>query len=58
MARSISRTGKEHINAISNASLKKKAQKRLDAVRKSYDKVGRELVQACDKFRPFLSDWG
>jgi septal ring factor EnvC (AmiA/AmiB activator) len=44
------------INGIANESLKKKAQKRLDAVRKSYDKVEASLVQAGEKFRPFLSD--
>lgn len=46
------------VNAIANESLRKKAQKRLDAVRKSYDKVETELIQASDKFKPFLSDLG
>jgi len=44
------------INGIANKSLQKKAQKRMDAVRKSYDKVEASLVQAGEKFRPFLSD--
>jgi hypothetical protein len=44
------------INAIANDSLRKKAQKRLDAVRKSYDKVGVSLKAAGEAFRPFLSD--
>jgi hypothetical protein len=44
------------INGISNESLRKKAQKRMEAVKKSYDKVEASLVQAGEKFRPFLSD--
>ena len=44
------------INGIANESLRKKAQKRMDAVKKSYDKVEASLVQAGEKFRPFLSD--
>jgi hypothetical protein len=44
------------INGIANQSLRKKAQKRMDAVKQSYDKVEASLVQAGDKFRPFLSD--
>jgi hypothetical protein len=44
------------INGIANESLRKKAQKRMDAVKKSYDKVEASLVQAAEKFRPFLSD--
>jgi len=44
------------INGIANESLRKKAQKRMDAVKKSYDKVETSLVQAGEKFRPFLSD--
>ena len=44
------------IDGISNESLRKKAQKRMDAVRKDYDKVEASLVQAGEKFRPFLSD--
>lgn len=44
------------VNSISNKSLQKKGQKRLDAVRASYDKVEASLVQAGTKFAPFLSD--
>ena len=44
------------IDGIANESLRKKAQKRMDAVRKSYDKVEASLVQAGEKFRPLLSD--
>ncbi len=44
------------INEIANESLKKKAQKRLDAVRASYDKVEASLKLAGEKFKPFLSD--
>ena len=44
------------IDGIANDSLRKKAQKRMDAVKKSYDKVEASLVQAGEKFRPFLSD--
>lgn len=46
----------ETVNAISNKSLQKKAQKRLDSVRTSYDKVEASLQQAGEKFKPFLSD--
>jgi hypothetical protein len=44
------------INTISNDSLRKKAQKRLNSVKKSYDNVAVELKEAGDKFTPFLSD--
>ena len=44
------------IDGISNASLKKKAQKRLDNVKASYDKVETSLKEAGEKFKPFLSD--
>ena len=44
------------IDGIANESLRKKAQKRMDAVRKDYDKVEASLVEAGEKFRPFLSD--
>jgi hypothetical protein len=44
------------IEGIANESLRKKAQKRMDAVRKSWDKVEASLLQAGEKFRPFLSD--
>jgi hypothetical protein len=44
------------IDGIANESLRKKAQKRMDAVRKSFDNVEASLRQAGEKFRPFLSD--
>jgi len=44
------------VNSISNQSLKKKAQKRLDSVKTSYEKVEASLQQASEKFKPFLSD--
>jgi Protein of unknown function (DUF2959) len=44
------------ISGIANDSLRKKAQKRMDAVRASYDKVEASLQAAGEKFRPFLSD--
>jgi hypothetical protein len=44
------------IDGIANESLRKKAQKRMVAVRKDYDKVEVSLAQAGEKFRPFLSD--
>jgi septal ring factor EnvC (AmiA/AmiB activator) len=44
------------VSGIANESLRKKAQKRLDSVRKSYDKVEASLKLAGEKFRPFLSD--
>ena len=46
------------VNGIANESLRKKAQKRLDAVRTSYDKVETSLQVAGDKFKPLLSDLG
>lgn len=46
------------IDGISNPSLKKKAQKRLDAVQASYGKVETSLKEAEAKFKPFLSDLG
>jgi hypothetical protein len=46
------------VDGISNESLRKKAQKRLDSVRLNYDKVEVALIQARDKFKPFLSDLG
>jgi hypothetical protein len=46
------------VNGIANESLRKKAQKRLDAVQKSYDKVEVSLRLAGEKFAPFLSDLG
>src|SRR5438034_10056973 len=44
------------VNGIANESLRKKAQKRLDTVRASYDKVEASLQLAGEKFKPFLSD--
>jgi hypothetical protein len=44
------------VNGIANESLRKKAQKRLNSVKGSYDKVEASLQQARDKFQPFLSD--
>jgi hypothetical protein len=44
------------IGEIANESLRKKAQKRMDKVKKDYDKVAASLVQAGQKFTPFLSD--
>ena len=46
------------VKGIANESLQKKAQKRLDAVQKSYDKVEASLKVAGEKFKPFLSDLG
>jgi hypothetical protein len=46
------------VNSISNASLRKKSQKRLDAVKESYDKVEASFKTAAEKFKPFLSDLG
>ena len=46
------------VDGISNPSLRKKAQKRLDAVNESYGKVEKSLQKAGDKFKPFLSDLG
>jgi DNA repair exonuclease SbcCD ATPase subunit len=46
------------IDSIANESLRKKAQKRMDAVRKDYDQVEASLAQAGEKFTPFLSDLG
>lgn len=44
------------VSGIANESLRKKAQKRLDSVQKSYDKIEESLKVAGDKFKPFLSD--
>lgn len=46
------------VNSISNESLRKKAQKRLDSVKRSYGKVEELLQQAGGKFKPLLSDLG
>jgi hypothetical protein len=44
------------IASINNESLKKKSQKRLDAVKKSYAKVTNQFKEAGEKFKPFLAD--
>lgn len=44
------------VNEIANESLRKKAQKRLTAVRKSYEKVVVSLQEAGKEFKPFLSN--
>jgi hypothetical protein len=44
------------ISSINNESLRKKSQKRLDAVKKSYGKVSAEFKEATEKFKPFLAD--
>jgi hypothetical protein len=46
------------VSGIANESLRKKSQKRLDAVKASYDKVEASLLLAGDKFKPVLSDLG
>ncbi|HNQ89052.1 MAG TPA: DUF2959 family protein [Verrucomicrobiota bacterium] len=46
------------VNSIGNPSLRKKSQKRLDAVQASYNKVEASLRSAGDKFAPLLSDLG
>jgi hypothetical protein len=43
------------IDGINDASLRKQAQKRLDAAKKSYVKVTASLQDAGEKFKPFLS---
>ena len=44
------------IAGVANESLRKKSQKRLDAVRADFDDVKKELKDASAKFKPFLSD--
>ena len=44
------------MTSIANESLRKKSQKRLDAVRSDFDDVKKELTEASAKFKPFLSD--
>jgi chromosome segregation ATPase len=44
------------INGIANESLRKKAQKRMDSVKKNFEKVAASLTEAGEKFKPFLSD--
>jgi hypothetical protein len=46
------------MNGIANENLRKKAQKRLDSVQQSFDKVEVSLKAAAEKFSPFLSDLG
>jgi predicted nucleic acid-binding Zn-ribbon protein len=46
----------QNISTINNESLKKKSQKRLDAVKKSYGKLTEKFKTAAEKFKPFLSD--
>jgi hypothetical protein len=46
----------EQVAGIAKESLRKKAQKRLDTVRKSYDKVIGSLREAAEKFKPLLSN--
>jgi hypothetical protein len=44
------------VGGIGNESLRRNAQRRLDDVRKSYDKVVASLRRASVAFKPFLSD--
>ena len=44
------------IDGISNVSLRKQAQKRLDATKKSYTKTTASLKAAGEKFKPFLTN--
>jgi hypothetical protein len=44
------------ISSINNETLKKKSQKRLDAVKKSYGKVTEQFKAAAEKFQPLLAD--
>jgi len=46
----------KELDGISNQSLRKKAQSRMDSVKKSYNKVIASLTTASEKFAPFLSD--
>ncbi len=46
------------VNGIKNEALRKKSQKRLDAVKMNYNKVEASLQEASEKFKPFLSDLG
>src|ERR1044071_3877796 len=46
----------KNISGIANESLRKKAQKRMNSVQTSYDKVEAALKEAGEKFKPFLSD--
>ena len=44
------------VDGIANESLRKKAQKRLNSVKESYDRVEVALKTASDKFKPYLSN--
>ena len=44
------------VTSIGNESLRKQAQKRLDVVRKDYNKTVVSLQEASEKFKPFLSN--
>lgn len=46
----------DKITSIANESLRKKSQKRLEAVRASFDEVKADLKEAGVRFKPFLSD--
>jgi malate synthase len=46
----------KELDSISSDSLRKKGQKRLDAVQKSYSKVAGSLGRAGTSFNPYLSD--
>jgi hypothetical protein len=46
----------KEVDSIANESLRKKAQKRLNAAKSSYDKVSVALSKGAEKFNPFLSD--
>jgi len=49
-------TWQKTIDSMANESLRKQAQKRMDAAKKNYDKVAVALAAAADRFQPFLSD--
>jgi hypothetical protein len=44
------------VEGINNEGLRKKAQKRLNSVKESFDKIEESLKTASEKFKPFLSD--
>jgi hypothetical protein len=46
------------VDSIGNESLRKKAQKRLDNVKKNFDEVETSMKEAAEKFKPFLADLG
>lgn len=49
-------TWQKTVDGLGNESLRKKAQKRLDTVQKSYDKVLTTFQASGEQFRGFLSD--